>query len=91
LIFFIEILLFRQNSQVQTQTSNEQQIMTYTFNLSGQFSGNRDLTAEAIAFLQEQFSQWCGMQNVQGLFSAYSTSEEIDNFSDIFNENNSSE
>jgi len=63
--------------------------MTHTFNLSGQFSGNTDLTADAIAFLQGQYNQWCGMQNVQGLLAAYSTNEEIVYSNNLFNENNS--
>jgi len=59
--------------------------------LSGQFSGNTDLTANAIAFLQEKYNQWCEMQNIQGSLSGYSMNDEIgyDNFDDIFNENNS--
>lgn len=80
--------IIRQTNEIQSQTSNEQQIMRFKFNLSGQFSGNTDLTADAIAFLQEQFTHWCGMQNIQGASSGYSINDEIgyDNFNDLFNE-----
>ncbi len=61
-------------------------MMTYTFNLSGQFSANTDLTTDAIVFLERQFANWCGMHNIQGLLFGNSI-----NFDELFNENNSEE
>lgn len=80
---------FRRNNQVQYLTLNEQQSMSYTFDMSGQLTGNRDLTADAAAFLQEQFARWCEMQNIRGTLSRYSIDEEIDydDFHEFFNEN----
>jgi hypothetical protein len=46
--------------------STEQQDVTHTFNLSGELKGNKNLTSDAIAFLEEQFTKWCRMRNVDG-------------------------
>jgi len=46
--------------------STEQQDVTHTFNLLGELKGNINLTSDAITFLEEQFTRWCRMQNVDG-------------------------
>jgi hypothetical protein len=56
----------RKNHREQYQVSIEQQDVTHTFNLLGQLKGNKNLTSDAITFLQEQFTKWCQMRNVDG-------------------------
>jgi hypothetical protein len=67
-------------------------MMPYIFDLSGQITGNRDLTGDAIAFLQEQFTRWCSMQTVQGSLTRYSI-ENIEigdgDLNEFLNENHS--
>ena len=37
-----------------------------TINLCLQHTGNEDLTADLISFIQQHYAQWCQSKNVQG-------------------------
>jgi hypothetical protein len=84
-------MFFRQNHPVESQPSNGQQNILYTFDLSGQLTSHEDLTADAIAFLQEQLTHWCTLRNIQGSITRYSL-ENVDitdgDLTEFFHEKN---
>ena len=71
IIFFSNNHIFRQTHPVQPQPLTGQQNTTYIFDLSGQLTSHEDLTADAIAFLQQQLAHWCTQRNIHGSLTPY--------------------